>query len=191
MDLTVDGNNKALIKTGNPPEKELQRVEGELRMQYADAIGDHEYKMYVNVIREIATLETTLAQIEQLIATLRDYYNELFAKELNKLLRTSFVFDVSKSADYDRNLDRAFRRSRIIKIRIDLKNIELGKLEMKYMNGVGKMTKEYYYGLMISLSDDAGFPISESITVWEFCERIKRANKKIEMINMQKTLKRG
>jgi hypothetical protein len=190
IDLTVDGNTSALIKSGTPPADAIADVEGRLRVQYADAMGDHEYITYVNVMREITMLQATLTQIESLIAAMREVYNPVLAKALNKLLHASLVLDVTKPEEYDKNLDRAFRRSRSFKMRLDMKGYELKKIELKYMNGVDKLTREYYYGLLLSLSDHAGFPVTESISVWEFCERIKRANKSIEAQNHRKRLGR-
>jgi hypothetical protein len=180
MDLVCDGNLNALIKEGNPPHNELIAVETEMRIQYADAMGDHEYRHYVNAMKEVTVLQLTLTQIESLIEVLRDAYHPVFAKELNDLLRCNLQFDVSDPKQYDHNLDRAFRRSRSYKMRIDLKSIEIRKLELKYMGGNGKPAREYFYGLLISLSDDAGYPLNETVTVWEFCERIRRANRKAE-----------
>jgi hypothetical protein len=185
MDLTIDGNLHALTKEGNPPEDELLNAEHDLRVQYADAIGDAEYRMYCGVIREITTLELTIAQIHDLVRNLREVYVPVFANAINRLLHASLVWDVNDPAGYDNTCDRALNRAKGIKLRLDMKQIELAKLEVKYKAGDGKATREYYMGLMISLSDDAGFPVTENITVWEFCERIKRANKKTEILNMK------
>lgn len=185
IDLTVDGYLKALIKEGIPPENELHRAENELRIQYADAIGDGEYRVYVGVIKEITDMELILSQVHSLVRTLKDVYIPLFVKQLNSLLKTSFVFDVNKPEEYDKLLSRCINRSKIYNLRIDLKKIELEKLETKYKGKSGKATREYYMGLLISLSDHAGYPITDNISVYEFCERIKRANKINELQNLK------
>lgn len=183
MDFTVDGYLKALVKEGNPPEHELLTAGNELMVQYADAIGDAEYRMYCGVIKEIGKLELTLSQIHSLVNTLKDVYSPVFVKELNRLLKTDFLLDVNNPAEYDKILSRFLNRSKIFKIRIDLKRIELGKLEQKYKVEEGKANREYYMGVLISLSDDAGIQLTDNITVWEFCERIKRCNRKNELLN--------
>lgn len=188
IDFTVDGYLQALVKEGTPPQCELLACAADLRIQYADAIGDHEYRMYCAVMAEITRLEITLTEIENLLEVLREAYHPLFADNLNRLLGSSLAFNVYDSESYDNDLKRAFRRSRGIKMRLDLKHIELQKLEIKYNGGdadkqrtPGKADREYYMGMLITLSDDAGYELTDSITVWNFCERIKRANKKAEL----------
>lgn len=186
MDLTVDGYRGAVVKSGNPPEHEILKAENELRIQYADAIGDAEYRMYVNTIKEVATLEMTLSQIYSLVKVLNDAYVPQFVTALNRLLQFQLVFDVTKPQEYDENLRRALRRSDGIKIRLHLKRGTLMKMEAKY-SGSGKVSREYYLGVLVSLSNDAGFRMNENdITVWEFCERIKRLNRKNELMNARK-----
>ena len=176
--LTADGYLQALAKEGTPPETELKAAEHEIRLQYADAAGDSQYRLYVNLVNEISRLEITLAQIESLITTLRSAYHPILAKELNGLVGTGFPFNVNKPAEYDRDLDRGYRRSRGLKITLALKSTSLVEIEKKYKGGETKSTREYYMGALIVLSDDAGYPLSDQITVWEFLERIRRYNKK-------------
>lgn len=190
MDLVVDGNKYALVKSGEAPYHEILMAESELRVQYADAIGDNEYRLYCGMINDITRQEITLAQIQGLTSALRDAYVPLFAENLNRLLRTKFVFDVSRPDEYDANLQRALNRSKGLKLEIDLKRQRVEKIAEKYENGSGgKVTREYFMGILIELSDSAHFPLTETITVWEFCERIKKHNKKAELIN--KTAKHG
>ncbi len=181
MDLTIDGYTKALVKEGNPPADALIKAEHQIRIQYADARGDHHYRMYINLMNEIGVLEISLNQINFIINTLRTVYQPLLAKELNILLTTSFVFDVKNAEAYDKMLDRCANRAKGIKINLDLKTIAFKKLEEKYQTGANtNATREYYMGALIVLSDDAGYPLPDSITVWEFLERVRRYNKKNE-----------
>lgn len=186
IDMTVDGYLKAIVKEGAPPVDILHQTENELRIQYADAIGDGEYKLYVTAVKEVAVLELTLAQIHHLVGALREVYVPQLANALNKLLLSSLVFDVANPAEYDNTLLRALRRSGGTKIRLELKKLHLAELEKKYTGTTKNATREYYMGVLISLSDSAGFQLSDNITVWEFCERIKRHNKKSESINNKK-----
>lgn len=177
IDLTVDGYTKALVKEGEPPEHELRIAEQDLRIQYSDAAGDQQYRLYINLSKEITELEITLLQIEKLIDTLRTAYHPVLAKELNRVGRFSLVYDVTKPKQYDENLDRAFRRSRGLNVTLQLKRIKITEIEKKYSakNG-GPVTREYYMGMLIVLSDEAGYPLNDQITVWEFLERIRRYN---------------
>jgi hypothetical protein len=185
MDLVVDGNTLTLIRTGNPPAEVLRQMEALLRIQYADAMGDQEYRLCVNVMRDITMIDVTLTQIESLINTLRNAYHPIFERELNDLLHSSFKFDVTRPDDYDKQLARAYRRSRGIFLRKMIKEGELQKLNLKYLNGAGAVTREYYYGILLTLSDDAGYPIHDDISTWQFCERVKRVNKRTDQANMK------
>jgi hypothetical protein len=184
IDLTVDGYLRAIVKEGNPPEIELKKAESVIRIQYADASGDHQYKMYCTLLKEITDLEITLLEIHSLVNTLKEVYHPFLAKALNELLRSNLVFDVMNPEEYDRNLIRAINRSKGIKINIDLKTIAFKAVETKYTESGGKATREYYMGILITLSE--AYPLSDNITVWEFCERIKRFNKKHEAVNVKK-----
>ena len=185
ISLTVDGYLHALVKDGTPPEAELRKAEHDLRIQYSDAAGDNQYRHYINLVNEITRLEITLLQVESLINTLRHAYHPLLAKELNRICGTSFSFDISKPEQYDLNLDRCFRRSRGHNLAINLNKIKIQEIEKKYKGDGGTATREYYMGTLIILSDEAGYPLTDQISTWEFLERIRRHNKK-----MQPTLKR-
>jgi hypothetical protein len=188
IDLTVDGYTKAIIKEGDPPQIELIKAENNLRIQYADAIGDHEYRLYCSIAKEITEQQIILTQIQNLVDTLRGVYQPVLAKELNRIMRTSFVFDVHNGVEYDKTLDRIINRSKGIRINMDLQTIRLKKLEEKYQSG-GKPTREYYIGILLTLSDAAKRDLSDSMTVWEFCERIKRHNKANEIKPLKRTAK--
>jgi len=177
IDLTVSGDINAVIKEGCPPERELQLAIAELRQQYADAAGDNHYKMYCNLIKEISNLEITLLEVGQLVETLRDAYHPLLAKALNGVLGTSFVFDVTKPAEYDKNLDRCIRRTGGLKISLGLKTAALKAMEEKYTKDGVKPTREYYSSILITLRQDSGYHVlPENISTWEFCEMIRRFN---------------
>ena len=181
ISLTVDGYLQALVKDGAPPEEELRKAEHELRIQYSDAAGDNQYRHYINLVNEITRLEITLLQVESLINTLRHAYNPILARELNRVCNTSFPFDVTKPEQYDRDLDRCFRRSRGHNMAINLNKIKIQEIEKKYQDKGGAATREYYMGTLIILSDEAGYPLTDQIGTWEFLERIRRHNKKMQL----------
>lgn len=180
IDLSVDWYLKALAKHGDPPELELRVAEQEIRIQYSDAAGDSQYRLYINLVKEISRLEITLHQIESLIATMRQAYHPLFAKELNGLMNMNLRFDPTRPAEYDKNLDRIYNRSRSYKVSIGMKTLQVKQMEKRYSGDQEKPTREYYAGTLIALSDEAGYPLSDQITTWEFLERIRRFNKKYE-----------
>lgn len=173
---------QALVISGQVPEAELLKTEMDLRVQYADAMGDGEYRLYCETLKEITRMEITVAQIRELVKSLKDVYVEKFTALLNDLLHTKFVFDVSKPAEYDKTLSRVLARSKELELRIGLKRAALQQIEKKF-DGGGKPTREYYLGILIHLSDIAGYEIKENITVWAFCQRINQANKAANRVN--------
>lgn len=190
IDLDADGYLKALVKEGDPPIEELRLAEYNLRCQYADHIGNHEYKLYLNLLKDVTELEITLTQIEKLIIVMRDAYHPLLAKELNGLLKSSIPFHATDRPKIDQSLERAWRRSRGLKIALDLKTSGLSKIEAKFKTSSSKVTREYYLSLLISLSNEAGYQLTDNISVFEFCERIKITNKKVDQINLRRWQKR-
>jgi len=184
MDLVCDNYLKALVIKGDPPIEILVETDYNLRTQYADAIGDHEYLHYCNLLIETIRLETTLVQIENIVKVLKECYNKVLANLLNRLCSSSFDFDITNYEDYTNKLQRCLNRSKSLKINIDLKKMALEKLEAKQGKG-SNPKREYFLGTLITLSDDSGYPLrEESVTVWEFCERIKRFNKKIDQLKL-------
>lgn len=178
IELTVDGNLKAI---GDAPQDELIEVEMDLRIQYADAMGDGEYKLYCEALKEITRMEITVTQIRELVKAMREVYVKKFGDLLTDLLHTKLDFDVSKPKEYDRTLQKVLNRTRELEMRINLKRAALAQIEKKFDGQApGKPTREYYQGILIHLSDAAGYEIKENITVWTFCQRIKQANKKAE-----------
>lgn len=182
----------ALVISGNPPMEELQKAEHLLRLQYADAVGNYEYIMYANVMKEVTRLEVTLAQIEELIKILRKAYHQNLVNDLSQLLNYKVVLDVMKPEEYDNALDRALRRSKGIKLAIDFKKMELAGIEKKFESGNhASASREHYLGVLIALSNDAKYPVTELITVWEYCERLRIYNKKAELSKPKNTKKNG
>lgn len=190
IDLTVDGYLRALVREGEPPEAETAAAYEDLRIQYADAMGDGEYRLYCDLIKEVTRLQIKLAQIENLIEVSREAFHPVIGQQIGRLLNRRFTWTENR-AEIDKNLDLAWRSSRSIKIHIDLKSARLEALRSKYEGGGGAITREYYMSLLISLSDEAGFQLPDTISVWEFCERIRRANKRAELLTMQKKKANG
>lgn len=163
-----------LIRHGEPPPAEMVKAAVNIQQEYADSVGDAEHKVYCGLLKEVTLLQLTLQQIHSLVSVLREAYNELLAKSLNDLLKSSLKFDIRNLEEYDKNLDRALRRSKGLKIELDLKTIALKAVEKKYEDLNKKPSREFYYGILITLSDDAGYHLYDEIPTWEFCERMKR-----------------
>jgi len=187
IDCTVDDNLYALVISGNPSLEHLRQAWAQINQEYADVMGDHEHMIYVSLFRDIKVLETTLAQIHWLVGQLREVYYDEFAKRLNKLLLTNFKFDHTQPKKYFEELTRCINRSKSYKIDLDLKLAQFEVMQKsKKDQGEGKKpSREYYQAILITISDHAKYMVPDTITVFEFCDRIRRFNeycKQVEKI---------
>jgi hypothetical protein len=182
----VNENIYALIVSGSPLKEELYKAWENICFGFEDAMGNNEHKFYLILFKEVSLLSVTYEQIQFLVNVLtilneKKCYSEFFYSELNKQLKTSFVFTRNDFAKNAENVKRCFNRSKGIKLQLDLKQDQLNALQLKQGDGK-KPTPEYYQSILISLSDHAKYPVTDSITVFEFCERIRRFNQYYEQL---------
>lgn len=177
IEVSTTGNVSALVISGEPSEEELSSAWGRIMEQYGEAIGDHEATMRINLYKDIYRLQLKINQIALIVSLLRSYYVPKMVTELNRLLVSTLVFDVNKREEYDRRLQTALNKSKAFKIQLDMKVMQYESLK-KGKDEEGGVSKEYFQSILITLSDHAKYPILDTIiTVFEFCERIKRFNK--------------
>jgi hypothetical protein len=183
--MVVDDNLYALVISGTPNDEELQAAWLQIQGEYADAISDSEHRMYVSLFKEITILATNLQLIEYAVEILEQVYSKELADRLNKLLNTSFQFDPADPVKYKATLKNCLMRSKSIKINLDLKQIQMQGMQDKMKEPGKKATREYFQSILITLSNHVKYQLSESITVFEFCDRLKRYNKECEEITRQ------
>lgn len=178
IDLTVHSNIYALVISGHPTIEELQIAEDKISRQYAEKMGDAEYKLYRKLFDEINVLTANVNAANVLVDELRSFYVKQFADKLNALFFTSVVFDITNIEDYDAKLNVFHNRIAGIKLNLDLKQINFKAIDDKYRTEGKKPTEDYYVSMLIALSDNAGYAITDQVKTIEFCERIIRAQKK-------------
>jgi hypothetical protein len=141
-------------------------------------------------MREVELLKIDFESIQILIAALRKQYSEFFCKELNNLLHTNCTFNVLDEKSYNAELDKCERRSRALKIRLDLKTMEFDAIKNKLGSKKGdKIDKNYFTSVLIVLSKHNGYQITKEIFVNEYIEYIKQFNRyceEMEKINKKK-----
>jgi hypothetical protein len=186
IEVSVAGNYHALVISGNPTEHDLLLAWSNIQQEDADAAGDHEHRLYITLFKEVTLLKITLQTIHYLIEILQEVYYEPYTVELNKLLMTSFKFDHTDQQKYHETLRRCFNRSKGIKIDLELKLSQFKAIEKKNQDTGKKPTKEYYQSILITLSDHAKYPVQDTITVYEFRDRIRRFNKYCEQVEKMK-----
>lgn len=192
IDVAVNDNLSALTIEGFPTELQLLEAWTEIRSQYADAMGDVEHRMYLRLLKDVTILSADYETIQKLAHFLLGFHCETFlrhaevnkdifdevhaiALQINKILHTSFKFDPYIPEEFRNELKRSLNQSKALKIRLDMKKIEFDVIR-KGHESAEPPTKEYFHGILITLSDHAKLPLNDSISVYEFCERVQRYN---------------
>jgi hypothetical protein len=176
VDVAVDNNLNALTISGFPTPEELEIAWSHIYNEYSEAMGDNESKLYVTLLKRVAVLKLTLSEIHILVEILTECYYEPFTKKLNKLLNQAYEFNPDKPEEFNKQLKSCLNRSKAFKIEMDLKQLQLDAFIAKNKEKKSKYTRQYFDNILISLSDHAGFEVKETITVYQFCERLKRLN---------------
>jgi len=175
IDCIVDNNLSALTISGFPKEEELTQAWHNILGEYIESVGSQEYRMYVAMFKDVAILKITYDQVTTALKILQVVYDPFFAKEVNKLLRTDFKFNWQDPNTYEAEIKKCFRRSKALKIRLDLKNLQFAAIQKKNENKEEqKMDRQYFTSILVTLSDHAKYRIEETIKMSEYCERIKR-----------------
>ena len=186
IDVTVDGNVYALVISGKPTLNDLETTWENISTQYSDAMGDSEHQLYLSLYKEIHILTATYKSIFDIVEILRGFPHEGLKTELNSLVGTSFKFDYADPEKYHNELDRCLKRSKGLKIQLDLKLKSFEAISAKFKDNAGKPTREYFYSVLITLEDYSKVRLDENITVFQFCERVKRLNKHIKSMEKKK-----
>lgn len=185
IDVVVDGNLYALVETPDNHTvtiEDLTVVWSGILSEYTEAIGNAEYKHYVSVYKELSAIKLKYSLIIQAIDILKTgVYSKIICDFLNSELKCNCVFNYKDEKSYINELDKCFRRSKSIKIQIDLKQLQFDAVASKHKEGK-KPDRKYYDAVLISLSDHAKYEIRDDITVSKFCERINRLNKHYETL---------
>jgi hypothetical protein len=183
IDVVVDGNLYALVISGKPTEQDLTEAWDEIRMQYAEAMKDGEYRLLTSIINEYHRISITYEQVLKFIEILKDRYVPQFAKRLNRYLSTSYKFDVRFPDDYDNDLKRARNNTAGIMLDLKMKQAAYDQAVKKQSAATGdKATREYFISILTTLGNHVGFRITSDISTYEFCDRISRLNKEMEAL---------
>lgn len=176
---TVDKNISAIIRRGVcSDESILINAWENIKSQYAETIGDQEQLLYLSLYKQINKLSITIEQVDILIRTLQRFYVTQFADELNKLLNTSFVFDVTDLNAYKKNLSRCRSRCKSFEVTLELKMAQFEAISNKEKKGQ-VADRAYYLSIRNTLWQFMGDYVPDTITVYEFADLIKRLNAEI------------
>lgn len=182
----VHGDLSALVISGDPTEDEISKAWDDIRQQYADAIGDHDHRLATSLYKDIAILKYRYKSVILLVDLLQDAYMKELADELNDLLATTFPFDPHDTDQYLNDLQRCVKRTKAILLELEVKEQQYKNITAANGKKGSRPTDEYFLAILITLSDHAKYQVNESITVFEFCERLKRYNHYVETLQKQK-----
>jgi hypothetical protein len=187
IDCIVDGNLQALTISGFPTQGQLQAAWENILVEYSEAMGSTEYRMYVQLFKDISISKIILDQLTIALNILQVTYDEFFHTEVNRILRTDCKFNWKDQASYQAEIKKCFNRSKALKIALDLKLLKFESIEAKNKNKTGqKIDRKYFISVLITLSDHAKYQIQETIKMNEYCERVRRFT---EYCEQQKTFK--
>ncbi len=180
IEVSVNQNISALIISGFPEPKDLEEAWIEIKTQYEDAIGDIESRVYWQLFKEVFVLSMDIELVEICYNLLKTVYVESFAKQLLELAEADFVLDPNDEEKYQADLQRCVNRSKRLIIKHGIKKERLDAMGKQEEGKPSNVSVEYYQQILITLSDHAKFEINDTITVFAFCERVKRWNKHCE-----------
>lgn len=182
IEITTTGLLYPLIISGEPSKQELAEAWESIIEQYSSHMGNAEQQLYLSLYKEINKLSAAIEEVRICVHWLKDGYNGRLVSRLNNVLGTTFTFDIKRPEEYDKNLQKCINRSKGFKVNLDLKMAQFEAIKQKQeATDQATPTKEYYQSILITLRGSEGYFIeSEKISVFEFCEMIKRWNKKVE-----------
>ncbi len=180
INCLVEDNLSLLIITGTPTPDQLEDAWEKISDEYTTALGDNEFKLCLILQKEVAQLTTSFKLVHYAVGILQMVYYKELAEELNKLLGTAYHFDVKNPKAYKRELQLCLSKAKQYKMKLDIKSKNLEVIESKQKGKSQKPTKAYFQSILISLSDHAKYAIPDTITVYEYCERIRRLNQYVE-----------
>lgn len=176
IDCLIEKNLAYLVISGEPDRSVLEEVWESMLQEYADAMGDEAYDLYLTCLKELTILELRLNMVHSGVTILKMLYDKTYADKINEILRTSFKFDWTDQGTYQAELTRCLNRSKSIEIQIQLKQSQLKAQQEKFTGEAKKPTREYFQSLLITLSDHSKYEIKDTITVYQFLDRIRRFN---------------
>lgn len=176
-DCFINNNLSALVISGYPLPETLSDTWTGILQEYADAMGNSEHQMYINLMREVEILRMDVECIKVLVSTLRLVYSKYFCEQLQEMTNTTCKFDWNDQDNFQKEVDKCERRAKSFKINYDLKKSEFENVRKKIeAKSDKKIDKNYFTGVLIMLSRHNNYRITKDITVNEYCEYIRQFN---------------
>lgn len=174
----------ALIIEGPVLPRDLLDAWSQLVSAYHEAIGNTETIRRFFLYKEIGLLAIVLREIYLSIEALKYQYVPFFHSKLDQLLECSLPLDQQEfgTEAYFTMLRRYFKRSSSVSRALRLKEMEFDALDKGDPATKQKTDRGYYDKIFISLTDHAKVHIDDSITVFVFCERVRRMTEAFKQV---------
>jgi hypothetical protein len=197
IECLVDKNLFALVISGEPSLEQLTAAWEDVMNEYSDIMMDGEGKLHFNLLKEVELLKLDIQKVNICLQILEAEVNfpdfvtpdKKYATDLNKLSNSNFSFDHSKPDQFRNELKRATNRSKSLLILLGIKQSNLDAINTKANTIVKQPTKEYFYSILNTLSMFTKFQLTDAITVYSFCDWIKKYNEHTKFLESQTTKK--
>ena len=177
----IHNDLQALIIEGPPDIRELIEAWSTIKLEYAEAMGGAETKAYTQAFVTFLQHQHDYDACVFLIDLLKNTYATPLETELNALLRTELHLNPHDREDYFKKLKKASFSAKEYKVRAAEAKSRLKKLAQKHEEG-GKVDEEYFQTMLIELSNHAKYQITDNISTFEYCKRVKDLVKHNDML---------
>lgn len=172
----LKGDLSHLIISGRPDNEEVQAAWSDILSEFHEAIGETSTTMRLFLYREILLLRINLTEVNLCMKALRSRYHPFFHNKLNLLLECIIEMGTDPSNEqYSNALERYSKRTKNITMLIRLKESQLEAMN-KNEEDQPKTTQAYYDNVLITLTDFAKVPVTDQVTTYVYCERVRRLN---------------
>jgi hypothetical protein len=180
IDAIVDDKISSVVKKGIAPAADIQRSWEELLLQYNEALGDSESRLFFSLHKQILQKEIDIRNVECALIMLAapeklpESGIKKFQDFLNEILFSDVHLDPDDMDDYQDRLQVWRNMSASIKMARDLKRIQYDAIKEKKKTQGQKPDRTYFQTTLLNLSDYAQYPVTDQISTFEFCERFRR-----------------
>lgn len=172
-----------LIIDGTPTEEELQDAWDKLRMDYIDLTGGVKQKTYFGLLKLLISLRARKEQFLICQRVLKAVYSDMWAKELDELCETELELNPENWEQYLQDIDDNCNEFLApLSMEIRLKQIEFDQISEEDEDSK-EMQEDDFYDALLDISDHIHTPLTDLISMWEYCRRIARLKEHIKELN--------
>ena len=180
IDALVNGNVHRIVKYGKATKEEIDAAWQKIMYEYFDLAGTKTYRAMFALNKEIIQLQARLLSVQTCLKVL-NFHPDTECERILQNIGYNYPFNRDNPDEYKTNLQDIEKKSRTIKISIDMKIAEKKNAEKGYQGS--KPTEESFMNNLLELSKYMGFRIKATeITVSEYLAILDKYNKEAEYI---------